>query len=180
MQDVQVVGLEPYEAAVDTLGNEPGRPRLGLRVDGMAALGRQEELVSAVRDGGPYQRFRRGVAGGRVQELDSKVQGEVEHMRRVRRISSALLLAGYLPKSQAQPGHLDACPAERSPVHLHLPSVRSLSLRRNHPQLQCRRLRHGAIPSCCDAAIYAYWGSRSTTKGQAGLKPATTVVEVAG
>ena len=31
------------------------------------------------------------------------------------------------------------------------------------------------IPSCCDAAIYAYWGSRSATKGQAGLKPAATV-----
>ena len=38
--------------------------------------------------------------------------------------------------------------------------------------MECHRR---VIPSCCDAAIYAYGGSRSATKGQAGLKPAATV-----
>ena len=58
LQDVQVVGPEPSEAAFDALGYHLSRPRLGLRIDGMTALGRQEEVVSAMRGDGPYQRLR--------------------------------------------------------------------------------------------------------------------------
>ena len=79
LDQVNVINLEPFEAAIDTRRDCLGAPGLaGSAAGHMAALGCQKIFVATVGDGFAYHLLGLAVAGGGVEEVDATVQRNVQ------------------------------------------------------------------------------------------------------
>ena len=85
LHEVEAVGVHQPQAAVDAVGDDLVGPVFPLSAGNVVpGLGRQQELVAAVRHGLAHQLFADAVAGRGVEEVDACVQRRIEDAGRLR------------------------------------------------------------------------------------------------
>ena len=118
LDQIDEVGLEPLEAAVDGVGHRLDGPgSIGSVVHSVAGFGGEEVLAPSVRHRFADHLLGLSVACRRVEEVDALVQRSVEQFRRLFEVRLRIGVAVDLSEAEPQPRDLESGVAETASLH---------------------------------------------------------------